>query len=90
MAKLIPAESPSVVPSVSRPVAIATFMPTSSPEEFIRGPPEFPGFTAASVWMKFVNPPNSLALAGSRPSPLTMPSLMLNLNPNGEPNAYTR
>ncbi len=33
-------------------VAIAVFMPITSPSRFTNGPPEFPGLMAASVWMK--------------------------------------
>jgi hypothetical protein len=30
---------------------VAVFTPTTSPKEFTKGPPELPGFKAASVWM---------------------------------------
>ena len=33
-------------------VAMAVFMPTTSPRRFTSGPPELPGLMAASVWMK--------------------------------------
>ena len=41
---------PSALPL---PVAIAVVMPTTKPRVSVSGPPELPGFTAASVWMKF-------------------------------------
>ncbi len=32
-------------------VAMAELIPTISPRRLTSGPPELPGFTAASVWM---------------------------------------
>ncbi len=46
MANPMPAKAPLRL-------AIAVFMPTTSPRAFESGPPELPGLIAASVWMKF-------------------------------------
>ena len=53
MAKLMPDDCPSLVlvPCLERAVAMATFMPMTRPRASTNGPPELPGFTAASVWM---------------------------------------
>lgn len=38
-------------PMPSACAAMAVLMPTTSPNSFTNGPPEFPGLIAASVWM---------------------------------------
>ncbi len=45
MAKPMPTEPPDRE-------KIAVLIPTTAPRLFTSGPPEFPGFTEASVWMK--------------------------------------
>ncbi len=45
MAKPMPTDPPLSL-------KIALLIPTTSPRVLTSGPPEFPGFTAASVWMK--------------------------------------
>ena len=62
-------------------------MPTTSPSRLKSGPPELPGFTATSVWMKLTKrdswPPSP------RPVELTTPAVTLFSKPNGEPIANT-
>jgi hypothetical protein len=49
------------------------------------GPPEFPGFTAASVWMNGTR----FSCGRSRPFALTMPAVIVLSRPNGLPMATT-
>ena len=63
--------------------------PTASPWALSSGPPEFPGFTAASVWI-MLRMGRCWASARTRPSELTMPSVMLRSRPNGLPMAMAR
>src|ERR1700741_4807172 len=60
-------------------------MPTTSPFRLKSGPPELPGLTATSVWMKgvYASPPSVRAV------PLTMPAVTEFWKPNGEPIAIT-
>ena len=60
-------------------------MPTTSPLRLNSGPPELPGFTATSVWMK----PTRSSPGMERPVALTMPAVTLFSNVNGEPIART-
>jgi len=53
-ASLIGTAKPTAVTSSPNSLALAT--PTTSPASFTTGPPEFPGFTAASVWKTFTPP----------------------------------
>ena len=62
---------------------ICELMPTASPCRFSSGPPELPGLTATSVWMKGRYSPVS------RPMALTMPEVTVESRPNGEPMAST-
>jgi hypothetical protein len=57
-------------------VAIWSTMPMTLPEASKTGPPELPGFSAASVWIACatVNPLGALIV---RSRPETMPVLML-------------
>ena len=50
------------------------------------GPPELPGFTAASVWMKVTNEV-PLSSGNGRPTALTTPAVTLFSKSNGEPMA---
>ena len=50
-------------PRFCAPKTIAALIPIASPFKFTSGPPEFPGFIAASVW---INPLNS-CMVGSLP-----------------------
>ena len=60
-------------------------MPITSPRVLNSGPPELPGFTATSVWMKGTKVSSGSAL----PLALTTPALTLFSKPNGEPMAST-
>ena len=60
-------------------------MPTTSPRAFSSGPPELPGLTATSVWMKGT----ALSSGSERPLALTTPAVTLFSKPNGEPMAIT-
>ena len=65
----------ALVPSSELP-ATAVFMPMTCPAVSMRGPPEFPGLIAASVWIRFcrfsVAVPSPPALT-DRPRAETMP-----------------
>mmetsp|Transcript_2689 Transcript_2689/g.3605 ORF Transcript_2689/g.3605 Transcript_2689/m.3605 type:complete len:214 (-) Transcript_2689:398-1039(-) len=63
---------------------IAVFTPIKRPDESIRGPPEFPGLIAASVWMQFLitRPPNP---STSLPNADTTPVVTVLSKPNGFP-----
>ena len=73
--------------NVSVPESIAVFIPTTCPCIFSKGPPELPGFIGASVWIAFgiENP----APGSNRPTPLTIPVVIVSLSPNGLPIAIT-
>ena len=60
-------------------------MPTTSPRVLNSGPPELPGFTATSVWMKGT----ALSSGRERPLALTTPAVTVFSNPNGDPMAST-
>ena len=68
---------------------ICELMPTTSPRMLSSGPPELPGFTAASVWMKGTASRFGSPERFSRPRALTMPAVTVLLKPNGEPIAMT-
>lgn len=58
----------------------------TSPRELSNGPPEFPGFSAASVWMTSgIRRPVLARML--RPSALTMPAVTVCSNPSGLPMA---
>ena len=53
---------------------MAVFTPMISPRELTSGPPELPGFSAASVWMTLsINRPDWERI--ERPSALTTPAV---------------
>ena len=60
--------------------------PTTSPAMFTSGPPELPGFTAASVWMN--SKPGAATWMGA-PLRLTMPKETVCSSPKGCPSAST-
>jgi hypothetical protein len=67
---------------------VAAFTPTIAPDASTSGPPEFPGFTAASVWITpSISRPDGERM--ERPSALTIPWDTLPSNPRGEPTART-
>ena len=74
------------IPWAGRMTAVLT--PTTRPRESTSGPPEFPGFKAASVWMKS-SMSRPLTDRKERPSALTTPALTVLWNPNGMPIAIT-
>mmetsp|Transcript_131587 Transcript_131587/g.227945 ORF Transcript_131587/g.227945 Transcript_131587/m.227945 type:complete len:208 (-) Transcript_131587:367-990(-) len=67
---------------------ICELMPTTSPSEFSKGPPLFPGLMAASVW---ITPSMGLPLWLEiwRPVPETTPVVSVWSRPNGFPMAST-
>ncbi len=65
---------------------ICELMPTTSPSRLNSGPPELPGFTAASVWMK----PTTPSPGSERDLALTMPEVTVLSRPNGVPIATTQ
>src|SRR5215208_5574533 len=66
------------------PPMIAVLIPTTLPEASASGPPELPGFIAASVWMTFsIRRP--LSPLRERPRALTTPAVTLRWNPSGLP-----
>jgi len=67
---------------------LAVLMPMTSPREVTSGPPEFPGLSAASVWITFsINRPERER--SDRPSALTTPDVTVHWNPYGFPIAIT-
>ena len=60
--------------------------PITSPCRLSSGPPELPGFTATSVWMKGTY----ISSGSERPFALTMPAVMVLAKPKGEPIAATQ
>jgi hypothetical protein len=60
-------------------------MPTTSPRALNSGPPELPGFTATSVWMKGT----ALSSGSERPLALTTPAVTVFSKPKGAPMAST-
>ena len=85
VAALIGTARPSPTP------ATAVFTPTTSPWPFTSAPPEFPGLSAASVWITLSMMRTSRpARAGSdRPSALTTPAVTVPAKPSGLPIATT-
>ena len=74
----------SAKPKLSPPPILKLLIPMTSPCLLIKGPPEFPGFSAASVWMyAFIPFAPGLLIAE------TIPSETENCNPNGFPIAIT-
>ena len=56
------------------PPAIAVLMPTMRPAPSTSGPPEFPGFSGASVWIT-LSTSRPERVRRLRPSALTMPAV---------------
>ena len=70
------------------PAITAVLIPTTLPRESTSGPPEFPGLSAASVWMTAsISRPDWERMV--RPSALTTPDVTVDANPNGFPIAIT-
>ena len=66
------------------PRMIAVLTPITSPRELSSGPPELPGFSAASVWITSgISRP--LPERMLRPSALTMPAVTVCSKPSGLP-----
>ena len=65
---------------------IALLTPITRPLESSKGPPEFPGFSEASVWMISSISRPLLALS-VRPRALTTPAVTVCCNPSGLPMA---
>ena len=66
----------------------AVLTPITSPAEVASGPPEFPGLSAASVWMMLsIRWPERER--SDLPSALTTPAVTVVWNPNGFPIATT-
>ena len=63
---------------------IAVLMPTTSPVVATSGPPEFPGLSAASVWMTS-SMSRPLWARKDRPSAETTPAVTVDSKPNGLP-----
>ena len=71
-------------PCAGRIIAVLT--PMTSPRESTSGPPEFPGFSAASVWMTLsIRRPERAR--SDRPRALTTPAVTLAWKPYGLPTA---
>src|SRR5262249_12198319 len=68
---------------------IPVTMPTTSPSRVTSGPPEFPGLTAASNWMRFVSTRFPSGERNSRRKPDTTPAVTEGPMPNGKPTATT-
>ena len=64
-------------------------MPTTSPSIVTSGPPELPGFAAASNWIRLVIVCRPSGERNSRLSPETMPDDADGPMPNGKPTAST-
>ena len=75
---------PTLPPSSPPPVRIAELMPMTRPAASISGPPELPGFSAASVWMtsSIWNPSGAWM---RRWSADTTPVVSVRSRPNGLP-----
>src|SRR2546428_454771 len=78
MAKQIPCD----------PMITAVLTPTTCPRKSTSGPPEFPGFSAASVWMMF-SMSRPVCARSVRPTALTTPVVTVAWNPRGLPMAIT-
>ena len=64
----------------------AVLMPMTSARDVTSGPPELPGFSAASVWMmSSISRPDRAR--SERPRPLMIPAVAEWSNPNGLPMA---
>src|SRR5437762_2355936 len=74
------------IPWAGRITAVLT--PTTRPRASTSGPPEFPGFSAASVWItsSISRPPTE---RNERPSALTTPAVTVLWKPSGLPIAMT-
>ena len=71
------------------PPIIAVLMPITSPDDATSGPPELPGFSAASVWItSSIRRP--CRERSDRPSAETTPAVTVDSKPSGLPIAMTR
>ena len=70
------------------PAMIAVLMPTTSPCDDTSGPPELPGLSAASVWIRSSISRPVLARS-ERPSAETTPAVTVDSKPSGLPIAMT-
>ena len=64
-------------------------MPMTSPSGVMSGPPELPGLTAASNWMRFVSTRLPSTVWYSRPRPEITPADTDGPMPKGKPTATT-
>ena len=72
------------MPSTSVAEVLATVMPIKSPWLLNTPPPELPGLTAASIWIRFIVVPSLIVIA--RSSPLTTPTVSVpDRRPSGLP-----
>lgn len=71
--------------------AIAEFTPMTAPVASTRGPPEFPGLMAASVWSALIYEFSLLPSPAvtARSFALMIPSVTVPESPSGEPMAMT-
>ena len=60
-------------------------MPMTCPSRFSSGPPELPGLTAASTWIRPCSTVPVVGIWNERSSPETTPELMDPYRPNGLP-----
>src|SRR2546421_5343498 len=72
------------VPWAGRMTAVLT--PMTSPRELTRGPPELPGFNAASVWIR-LSMSRPVEARRERPREETTPAVTVAWNPYGLPMA---
>ena len=86
-ALLIGIENPSPAPG---PVRTMALMPTTSPSAFNRGPPEFPGLIAASVWIRSKRLSVIPSLLALRLVLLTIPRVTVLSSPKGLPTAMAQ
>ena len=68
---------------------MAVLMPTNSPRVLTRAPPELPGLTAASVWMKDSIFISAFKMLMFRALALTMPAVTVDVRLKGLPTANT-
>ena len=67
---------------------MAVLMPTTSPWEETSGPPELPGLSAASVWIRS-STSRPVEARSERPSADTTPAVTVDSKPSGLPMAIT-
>ena len=72
------------------PLLTKVLIPITSPFELMSGPPEFPGFIAASVWMRSSLLSENPKLLISRCRLLTIPNVTVFSKPYGVPRAIAQ